>query len=140
MTIVFVYTYIYSLFFFNLVVLLFKPLTWSIIPVHRHLRSPGQSQAYLRHLTVTIKEHNEGWSRADNFARESFWIRKIKTVSPEVINEKNIDWVPTITLVQNAYSFKKLIHPPKHQYRRKFTRVLIRDNLYNNNKDYQMSR
>ena len=37
---------------------------------------------------ITIIDHNEGWSKVDRVARERFWIRKLRTVSPEGINEK----------------------------------------------------
>ena len=58
------------------------------LPVSRHLRSHGHAQADLKKLTITIIDHNEDWSKADRLARESFWIRKLRTVSPEGINEK----------------------------------------------------
>jgi hypothetical protein len=39
-------------------------------------------------LNVTIIDHNPKWDDKSRQERESFWIRKLKTVSPNGINEK----------------------------------------------------
>ena len=81
------------------------------LPVSRHLRSPGHAQADLKTLTITIIDHNEGWSKVDRVARERFWIRKLRTVSPEGLNEKNIEWVihfPVITFFQKLFTYYHL--------------------------------
>jgi hypothetical protein len=37
---------------------------------------------------VTIIDHNPKWNDKSIQERESFWIRKLKTISPNGINEK----------------------------------------------------
>jgi hypothetical protein len=39
-------------------------------------------------LKVTIIDHNPKWDDKSRQERESFWIRKLKTLSPNRINEK----------------------------------------------------
>jgi hypothetical protein len=39
-------------------------------------------------LKVTIIDHNPKWDDKSRQERESFWIRKLKTLSPNGINEK----------------------------------------------------
>jgi hypothetical protein len=39
-------------------------------------------------LKVTIMDHNPKWDDKSKQERESFWIRKLKTLSPNGINEK----------------------------------------------------
>jgi hypothetical protein len=39
-------------------------------------------------LKVTIIDHNPKWDDKNKQERESFWIRKLKTLSPNGINEK----------------------------------------------------
>ena len=39
-------------------------------------------------VEVTIIDHNPKWDDKSRQERESFWIRKLKTLSPNGINEK----------------------------------------------------
>jgi hypothetical protein len=39
-------------------------------------------------LKVTIINHNPRWDDKSREERESFWIRQLKTLSPNAINEK----------------------------------------------------
>jgi hypothetical protein len=39
-------------------------------------------------LKVTIIDHNPKWDDKSRQERESFWIRKLETLSPNGINEK----------------------------------------------------
>lgn len=57
------------------------------LPVSRHLRSPGHSEEDLNRLTITIIDHNSSWSKDERCSRESFWIKKLKTLAPNGINE-----------------------------------------------------
>ena len=58
------------------------------LPLSRHLRSPGHSEDDFKRLTITIIDHNITWSGEERVARERFWIRKLKTLAPNGINEK----------------------------------------------------
>jgi hypothetical protein len=52
----------------------------------RHLRSTGHHDSFGK-LKVTIIDHNPKWDDKSRQERESFWIRKLKTLSPNGINE-----------------------------------------------------
>jgi hypothetical protein len=54
------------------------------LPLSRHLRSMGHHDSFGK-LKVTITPRGDDKSRQE---RESFWIRKLKTLSPNGINEK----------------------------------------------------
>jgi hypothetical protein len=45
-------------------------------------------QAFTKLFKVTIIDHNPKWDDKSRQERESFWIRKLKTLSPNGINEK----------------------------------------------------
>ena len=51
------------------------------------LRSTGHHDSFGK-LKVTIIDHNPKWDDKSRQERESFWIRKLKTLSPNGINEK----------------------------------------------------
>jgi hypothetical protein len=57
------------------------------LPLSRHLRSTGHHDSFGK-LKVTIIDHNPKWDDKSRQERESFWIRKLKTLSPNGINEK----------------------------------------------------
>ena len=57
------------------------------LPLSRHLRSTGHHDSFGK-LKVTIIDHNLKWDDKSRQERESFWIRKLKTLSPNGINEK----------------------------------------------------
>jgi hypothetical protein len=57
------------------------------LPFSRHLRSTGHHDSFGK-LQVTIIDHNPMWDDKSRQERESFWIRKLKTLSPNGINEK----------------------------------------------------
>ena len=57
------------------------------LPLSRHLRSTGHHDSFGK-LKVTIIDHNTKWDDNSRQERESFWIRKLKTLSPNGINEK----------------------------------------------------
>ena len=57
------------------------------LPLSRHLRSTGHHDSFGK-LKVTIIDHNPKWDDESRQERESFWIRKLKTLSPNGINEK----------------------------------------------------
>ena len=59
----------------------------SDLPLSRHLRSTGHHESFGK-LKVTIIDHNPKWDDKSIQERESFWIRKLKTLSPNGINEK----------------------------------------------------
>ena len=59
----------------------------SDLPLSRHLRSTGHHDSFGK-LKVTIIDHNPKWDDKSRQERESFWIRKLKTLSPNGINEK----------------------------------------------------
>ena len=51
----------------------------------RHLSSRGHNNSF-DDLKVTIIEHDPTWDDTGRRNRESFWIRKLKTLSPNGIN------------------------------------------------------
>ena len=53
----------------------------------RHLRSTGHHDSFGK-LKVSIIDHNPKWDDKSRRERESCWIRKFKTLSPNGINEK----------------------------------------------------
>jgi hypothetical protein len=57
------------------------------LPLSRHLRSTGHHDSFGK-LKVTIIDHYPKWDDKSRQERESFWIRKLKTLSPNGINEK----------------------------------------------------
>jgi hypothetical protein len=57
------------------------------LPLSRHLRSTDHHDSFGK-LKVTIIDHNPKWDDKSRQERESFWIRKLKTLSPNGINEK----------------------------------------------------
>ena len=57
------------------------------LPLSRLLRSTGHRDSFGK-LKVTIINHNPRWDDKSREERESFWIRKLKTLSPNAINEK----------------------------------------------------
>ena len=57
------------------------------LPLSRHLRSTGHHDSFGK-LKVTIIDHNPTWDDKSRQERESFWIRKLKTLSPNGINKK----------------------------------------------------
>jgi hypothetical protein len=57
------------------------------LPLSRHLRSTGHHDSFGK-LKFTIIDHNPKWDDKSRQERESFWIRKLKTLSPNGINEK----------------------------------------------------
>ena len=57
------------------------------LPLSRHLRSTGHHDSFGK-LKVTIIDHNPKWDDKSRQERESFWIRKLKTLSPNGINEE----------------------------------------------------
>ena len=57
------------------------------LPLSRHMRSMGHHDSFGK-LKVTIIDHNPKWDDKSREERESFWIRKYKTLSPNGINEK----------------------------------------------------
>jgi hypothetical protein len=52
----------------------------------RHLSSRGHNNSF-NDLKVTIIEHNPYWNDERRKERESFWIEKLKTLSPNGINK-----------------------------------------------------
>jgi hypothetical protein len=58
------------------------------LPLSRHLRSTSHRDSFGK-LKVTIIDHNTKWDDKSKQERKSFWIRKLKTLSPNGINEKN---------------------------------------------------
>ena len=66
------------------------------LPLSRHLRSTGHHDSFGK-LKVTIIDHNPKWDDKSRQERESFWIRKLKTLSPNGINEKKC-WSPPVVL------------------------------------------
>jgi hypothetical protein len=57
------------------------------LPLSIHLRSTDHYDSFSK-LKVTIIDHNPKWDDKSRQERESFWIRKFKTLSPNGINEK----------------------------------------------------
>ena len=57
------------------------------LPLSRHLRSTGHHDSFGK-LKVTIIYHNPKWDDKSRQERESFWIKKLTTLSPNGINEK----------------------------------------------------
>ena len=57
------------------------------LPLSRHLRSTCHHDSFGK-LKVTIIDHNPKWDDKSRQERESFWIRKLKTLSLNGINEK----------------------------------------------------
>ena len=57
------------------------------LPLSRHLSSTGHHDSFGK-LKVTIIYHNPKWDDKSRQERESFWIRKLKTLSLNGINEK----------------------------------------------------
>jgi len=57
------------------------------LPLSIHLRSTDHYDSFSK-LKVTIIDHNLKWDDKSRQERESFWIRKFKALSPNVINEK----------------------------------------------------
>ena len=57
------------------------------LPLSRHLRSTGHHDSFGK-LKVTITYHNPKWDDKSRQERESFCIWKLKTLSPNRINEK----------------------------------------------------
>ena len=55
------------------------------LPLSRHFRSTGHHDSFGK-LKVTIIDHK--WDDKSRQERESFWIRKLETLSPNGINEK----------------------------------------------------
>jgi hypothetical protein len=51
----------------------------------KHLRSTGHHDNF-DEMKVTIIENDPIWSDKERRKRESFWIRKLKTLSPNGIN------------------------------------------------------
>jgi hypothetical protein len=58
------------------------------LPLSRHLRSTDHHDSFGK-LKVTIIDHDPKWDDKSRQERESFWIRKLKTLSPNGINEKS---------------------------------------------------
>jgi hypothetical protein len=56
------------------------------LPLSRHLTT-GHHDSFGK-LKVTIIDHNPKWNDKSRQERKSFWIRKLKTLSPNGINEK----------------------------------------------------
>ena len=54
----------------------------------RHLSSRGHNNSF-DDLKVTIIEHNPDWDVKSRREWESFWIEKLKTLSPNGINKNN---------------------------------------------------
>ena len=57
------------------------------LPLSRLLRSTGHHDSFGK-LMVAIINNNPRWDVKSRKERESFWIRKLKTLSPNAINEK----------------------------------------------------
>ena len=57
------------------------------LPLSRHLRSTDHHDSFGKQK-VTIIDHDPNWDDKSRQERESFWIRKLKTLSPNGINEK----------------------------------------------------
>ena len=53
----------------------------------KHLRSENHHTNF-DELKVTIIDHNPNWNDTERQKREHFWIKKLKTLSPNGINEK----------------------------------------------------
>jgi hypothetical protein len=53
-----------------------------------HSADISDRRATMGKLKVTIIDHNPKWDDKNRQERESFWIRKLKTLSPNGINEK----------------------------------------------------
>jgi tripartite motif-containing protein 2/3 len=49
------------------------------LPLSRHLRSTGHHDSFGK-LKITIIDHNPKWNDKSRQERESFWIRKLKTL------------------------------------------------------------
>jgi hypothetical protein len=56
-------------------------------PRSRFLRLTGHHDSFGK-LKVTIIDHSLNWDDKSREERESFWIRKLKILSPNEINEK----------------------------------------------------
>jgi hypothetical protein len=62
-------------------------LSWLLfpdLPLSSHLRLTGHHDSFGK-LKVTIIDHNTKWDDKSRQERESFWIRKLKTLSPNGI-------------------------------------------------------
>jgi hypothetical protein len=57
------------------------------LPLSRHLRSTDHHDSFGK-LKVTIIDHNPKWDDKSRQERESFWIRKVKILSPNENNEE----------------------------------------------------
>jgi hypothetical protein len=57
------------------------------LPLSRHLRSTDHHDSFGK-LKVTIIDHNPKWDDKSRQEKESFWIRKVKILSPNGNNEK----------------------------------------------------
>jgi hypothetical protein len=57
------------------------------LPFSRHPRSTDHHDSFCK-LKVTIINHNPKWDDKSRQERKSFWNRKLKTLSPNGINEK----------------------------------------------------
>ena len=109
------------------------------LPVSRHLRAHGHAQANHKNLTITIIDHNDGWSRTYRLARERFYLEGINDKNKKTKKNRLSHSFFLLSLglgVTQASildsSFKEFIPPPEHQYWKKFSsRVFSIGNLYN---------
>ena len=72
------------------------------LPLSRHLRSTGHHDSFGK-LKVTIIDHKPKWDDKSRQEKESFWIKKLKTLSRNGINEKSyiLSW-PLFLLVSSS--------------------------------------
>ena len=57
------------------------------LPLTRHLRSTGHHDSFGK-LKVTIIDHNPKWDDKSRQESESVWVKLLKTLSPNGINEE----------------------------------------------------
>ena len=86
----------------------------SDLPLSRHLRSTGHHDSFGK-LKVTIIDHNPKWDDKSIQERESFWIRKLKTLSPNGINEKSniLSWLLFLLVSSSRIRAYNLLNWPK---------------------------
>jgi hypothetical protein len=58
------------------------------LPASQHFVLPGHSLDNFGRFKIYIIDHNLSWKENQRQKRESFWIRKLRTLHPEDINKK----------------------------------------------------
>jgi hypothetical protein len=77
----------------------------NVFALSRHLRSTGHHDSFGK-LKATIIDHNPKWDDKSRQKRESFWIKKLKTLSANGINEK----FQFYTINPHVLFFPELLH------------------------------